>query len=65
MQKLLVFQSLWGMERLRSEARELTLAEKVARIAAAGFDGVTDHFHHRPRWARPDRPLGRGISAAR
>jgi hypothetical protein len=47
MQKLLVFQSLWGMERLRSEARELPLAEKVARIAAAGFDGVTDHFYDR------------------
>jgi hypothetical protein len=48
MQKLLVFQSMWGMERLRSEApRELTLAEKVARIAAAGFDGVTDHFYDR------------------
>jgi hypothetical protein len=47
MQRLLVFQSLWGMERLRSEDRELTLAEKVARIAAAGFDGVTDHFYDR------------------
>ena len=47
MQKLLVFQSLWGMERLRSEDRELTLAEKIERIAAAGFDGVTDHFYDR------------------
>jgi hypothetical protein len=47
MQRLLVFQSLWGMERLRSEARELTLAEKVERAAAAGFDGVTDHFYDR------------------
>jgi hypothetical protein len=47
MQKLLVFQSLWGMERLRSETRELTLAEKIERIAAAGFDGVTDHFYDR------------------
>ncbi|WP_419759469.1 sugar phosphate isomerase/epimerase family protein [Acidisoma sp.] len=47
MQKLLVFQSLWGMERLRFEERELTLAEKVGRIAAAGFDGVTDHFYDR------------------
>ena len=47
MQTLLVFQSLWGMERLRSETRELTLAEKVGRAAAAGFDGVTDHFYDR------------------
>ena len=47
MQRLLVFQSMWGMERLRSEAGELTLAEKVSRIAAAGFDGVTDHFYDR------------------
>jgi hypothetical protein len=47
MQKLLVFQSLWGMERLRSETGELTLEEKVDRIAAAGFDGVTDHFYDR------------------
>ncbi|MBW4023884.1 MAG: sugar phosphate isomerase/epimerase [Proteobacteria bacterium] len=47
MQKLLVFQSLWGMERLRSEERELRLEEKVERIAAAGFDGVTDHFYDR------------------
>jgi hypothetical protein len=47
MQRLLVFQSLWGMERLRSETGELTLDEKVDRIAAAGFDGVTDHFYDR------------------
>lgn len=47
MQRLLVFQSLWGMERLRSEDRELSLEEKIERIAAAGFDGVTDHFYDR------------------
>jgi hypothetical protein len=47
MQKLLVFQSLWGMERLRSEDRELTLGEKIGSAAAAGFDGVTDHFYDR------------------
>ncbi len=51
MQRLLVFQSMWGMERLRSEARELTLAEKVGRAAAAGFDGVTDHFYDRRHMA--------------
>ena len=47
MQTLLVFQSMWGMERRRSEDRALTLAEKIERIAAAGFDGVTDHFYDR------------------
>jgi hypothetical protein len=47
MQRLLVFQSMWGMERLRSETGELTLEEKVDRIAKAGFDGVTDHFYDR------------------
>jgi hypothetical protein len=35
------------MERLRSETGELTLEEKVDRIARAGFDGVTDHFYDR------------------
>jgi len=53
-QKLLIFQSLWGMERLRSETAELALEEKIARIAHAGFDGVTDHFYDRDltdRWA--------------
>ena len=47
MQKLLVFQSLWGMQRLRGEDEEPPLKEKIARIAAAGFDGVTDHFYDR------------------
>ena len=47
MQKLLVFQSLWGMQRLRGETREAPLAKTIARIAAAGFDGVTDHFYDR------------------
>ncbi|MCB8877714.1 sugar phosphate isomerase/epimerase family protein [Acidisoma silvae] len=51
MQKLLVFQSLWGMQRLRGQANEPSLAEKIARIAAAGFDGVTDHFYDRDQVA--------------
>ena len=46
-QKLLVFQSLWGMQRLRGQANEPSLADKIARIAAGGFDGVTDHFYDR------------------
>ncbi|GLR66641.1 xylose isomerase [Acidocella aquatica] len=47
MQKLLIFQSLWGMQRLRGQTGEPSLPEKIARIAAAGFDGVTDHFYDR------------------
>jgi hypothetical protein len=46
-QTLLIFQSLWGMQALRGEAPEPSLADKIARIAAAGFDGVTDHFYDR------------------
>lgn len=39
MQKLLILQSLWSMQNLRS-GPEQPLADTVARIAAAGFDGI-------------------------
>lgn len=45
MNQLLVFQSLWGMQRLRGDGATASMEETIARIAAAGFDGVTDHFH--------------------
>lgn len=45
MQQLLVFQSLWGMERLQGRTAELSLDQKLDLVAQAGFDGVSDHFY--------------------
>jgi hypothetical protein len=39
MQELLILQSLWSMQNLRS-GPDSSLADNVARIAAAGFDGI-------------------------
>ena len=44
MQNLKVFQSMWAMERRSSRVPELTKAESVYQIAAAGFDGVSAHW---------------------
>jgi hypothetical protein len=38
--RLSVYQSFWGMMGLPRGGREWTVAEKIARIAASGFDGV-------------------------
>ena len=43
-QKLLVYQSLWAMERRRPDGHEWTLAEKLAMIRDAGFDGCGVRF---------------------
>lgn len=43
-QKLLVFQSLWAMERRRPDGAELSLSEKLAMIRDAGFDGAGVRF---------------------
>ncbi|MCP3710885.1 sugar phosphate isomerase/epimerase [Paraburkholderia sp. CNPSo 3274] len=46
-QRLLVFQSLWSMERRHTDGYERTLEEKVRMIAEAGFDGVSAHCTQR------------------
>ena len=47
MQNLLVFQSLWAMERRHTDGRERSLAENVAMIAQADFDGISAHYTNR------------------
>lgn len=44
MQKLLVYQSLWAMERRRPDGQEWPLAEKLEMIRDAGFDGCGVRF---------------------
>lgn len=47
MQKLLVFQSLWAMERRHTDGLERSLDENIAMIAEAGFDGISAHYTSR------------------
>jgi hypothetical protein len=44
MQKLLVYQSLWAMERRRPDGLEWSLEQKLEMIRAAGFDGAGVRF---------------------
>ena len=44
MQKLLVYQSLWAMERRRPDGLEWSLQEKLSMIRDAGFDGCGVRF---------------------
>jgi len=46
-QSLLVFQSLWAMERRQPDGIEQTLDEKLEKIIAAGFDGVSAEWGDR------------------
>ncbi|MBN3809709.1 sugar phosphate isomerase/epimerase [Paraburkholderia sp. Ac-20347] len=46
-QRLLVFQSMWAMERRHSDGFERSLEENVALITEAGFDGVSAHYTDR------------------
>lgn len=47
MQTLLVFQSLWAMERRHPDGFERSLEDNVAAIVGAGFDGVSAHYTNR------------------
>lgn len=47
MQTLLLFQSLWAMERRSAIHPELALEDSIDRIAAAGFDGISTHWYDR------------------
>lgn len=44
MQKLLVYQSMWAMERRGPDGKEWTLEEKLKMIKDAGFDGAGVRF---------------------
>lgn len=44
MQRLLVMQSLWAMQRRRPDGQEWPLEDQVRMIAAAGFDGASVDF---------------------
>ena len=50
-QKLLVYQSLWAMERRRPDGQEWSLSEKLSMIRDAGFDGCGVRFID-PAYAR-------------
>ncbi|OWV74366.1 xylose isomerase [Rhizobium sp. R339] len=47
MQRLLIFQSLWAMERRDTDGYERSLDENIAMIAEAGFDGISAHYTNR------------------
>lgn len=49
MQKLLVFQSLWAMERRHTDGKEWSLDESIEMIAKAGYDGISTRWDDRKR----------------
>jgi len=52
MQKLIVMQSLWAMERRHTDGYERTLEENVGMIISAGYDGVSTDWRDRERSKR-------------
>ncbi len=49
MQKFLVFQALWAMERRHTDGFERSLEENVKMIADAGFDGISGDWRDRDK----------------
>lgn len=47
MQKLLIFQSLWAMERRHADGHERSVEDNIAMIVDAGFDGISAHYTNR------------------
>lgn len=63
-QRLLVFQSLWAMERRQTDGHERSLEENVRLIAEAGFDGLSAHYSDRAQVRRLARlRAGYGLAA--
>jgi hypothetical protein len=58
-QELLVYQSLWAMERRRPDGAEWALDEKLEKIIEAGFDGAGVRFLERSYVQQVTRFLGR------
>ena len=52
MQKLLVFQALWAMERRHTDGFERSLEENVRMIVEAGFDGFSSDWRDREKCRR-------------
>ncbi|MBY5645892.1 sugar phosphate isomerase/epimerase [Rhizobium leguminosarum] len=62
MQTLLVYQSLWAMERRHTDGYERSLAENIAMIEESSFDGVSAHYTNRHDVLRLDETLrGTGL----
>jgi hypothetical protein len=58
-QQLLVYQSLWAMERRRPDGVKWSLEEKLEKIVEAGFDGVGVRFLERAYVRQVTEFLGR------
>jgi hypothetical protein len=58
MQRLLVYQSLWAMERRRPDGLEWSLDEKLDMIHGAGFDGAGVRFFDRDYARQVTQKLG-------
>jgi hypothetical protein len=52
MQKLLVLQSLWAMERRHTDGFERSLEDNIAMIIDAGYDGISTIWRDRDRMRR-------------